>query len=148
MARILIVDDDRDVLESLEAELAESGHEPLGVRSADQALAASPDSFDVILVDLWMRPGLSGLELKRELDQRKVAVPVVLMSSDDEVGTKSLRSGFFEYLHKPFSPDQLHAAISRAAADSPAVSANQQPALVPDLDPSLQSEGDGDEGES
>ena len=131
MARVLVADDDQDVLESLEADLEEAGHNAVGVRSAHGVLAARPESFDVLLVDLWMRPGLSGLALKRELDSRKVTVPIILMSSDDEVGSRSLQGGFFEYLHKPFSPDQLHAAIARATAEDPAVSASQQPAIVP-----------------
>jgi DNA-binding NtrC family response regulator len=148
MARVLIVDDDQDVLESIEAELEESGHQPLGVRSADRALASGPESFDVILIDLWMRPGLSGLGLKRELDERKVTVPAVLMSSDDEVGAQSVSAGFTEYLHKPFSPDQLHAAIARAVSDSPAVSTSQQPAVVPTDEPSLQPDRGRDEPDS
>jgi DNA-binding NtrC family response regulator len=147
MARVLIVDDDRDVLESLEAELEEAGHEIVAVNDAGRALASAPETFDLVLVDLWMRPGASGLTFKRQLDERRVAVPIVLMSSDDEVGTYSVRGGFFEYLHKPFSPDLLHAAINRAAADSPTISATQQPAMVPEQ-PTKAAARDGDNGDS
>jgi two-component system CheB/CheR fusion protein len=129
MARILVVDDDEDVLDSLEAALDDAGHAVVGAPSAARALSAGPQQFEVLLIDLWMRPA-SGLDLKRELDQRQIAVPAILMSSDDNVGSHAIRGAFFEYLHKPFSPDQLHAAVNRALADSPAVSSDRQAALV------------------
>jgi DNA-binding NtrC family response regulator len=132
MARILVVDDDEDVLDSLEAALDEAGHAVVGARSAAGALGVSPQQFDLLLVDLWMRPA-TGLDLKRELDQRQVGVPVILMSSDDNVRGHAARGAFFEYLRKPFSPDQLHAAVNRALADSPAVSSDRQAALVPSV---------------
>jgi DNA-binding NtrC family response regulator len=127
MARILVVDDDADVLDSLEAALEDAGHSVVGATTVDTALAAGPQKFDVLLVDLWMRPGPNGLELKKELDGKQITVPMILMSSDDEVGAHAVRAGCIEYLHKPFSPDQLHAAVSRATADNPAVSSSQAP---------------------
>jgi DNA-binding NtrC family response regulator len=147
MARILVVDDDEDVLDSLEAALDEAGHTVVGAASAARALDAGPQQFDVLLIDLWMRPGPSGLDLKRDLDGRSVSVPVILMSSDDDVGTYAMRAGCFEYLHKPFSPDQLHAAVTRAMADSPAVSSSQPvPAVsLPSASASDKSNDDGDE---
>jgi two-component system CheB/CheR fusion protein len=143
MARILVVDDDEDVLETLEATLDEAGHSVRPAASASAALSAGPQQFDVLLVDLWMRPA-SGLDLKRELDQRQITVPAILMSSDDNVGTHAMRGAFFEYLRKPFSPDQLHAAVNRALADSPAVSSDRQAALVPSLPGEQAMTGDDD----
>jgi DNA-binding NtrC family response regulator len=129
----LVVDDDEDVLDSLEASLDDAGHSVVGASSVARALEASPHEFDVLLVDLWIKPGLTGLDFKRELDRKQIAVPVILMSSDDDVGAHAVRSGCFEYLHKPFSPDQLHAAVARAMADNPAVSSSQAAAVqVPD----------------
>jgi DNA-binding NtrC family response regulator len=147
MAHILVVDDDEDVLDSLEDTLRDAGHTVVAVRSADQALASQPHTFDVLLIDLWMRPGSSGLELKRELDERKVLVPVVVMSSDDDVGTYAARGGCVEYLHKPFSPDQLHAALSRALADGPDISSDHAPLVsMDDLTPAARPRN-GDEPE-
>src|SRR5439155_26405441 len=111
MARILVVDDDEDVLDSLEASLDDAGHSVVGAPSVARALESGPQDFDVLLVDLWIRPGPTGLDFKRELDLKQITVPVILMSSDDDVSTHAVRSGCFEYLHKPFSPDQLHAAV-------------------------------------
>jgi DNA-binding NtrC family response regulator len=130
MARILIVDDDGDVLESLEASLDDGGHTVVAVQSVARALDAGPQQFDVLLVDLWIKPGPNGLDFKRALDAQQITVPVILMSSDDDVAAHASRTGCFEYLHKPFSPDQLHAAVARATADSPAVSSSQA-AMVP-----------------
>jgi DNA-binding NarL/FixJ family response regulator len=56
------------------------------------------------------------------------------MSSDDEIIRHAVGSGCFEYLHKPFSPDQLHAALTRVLAAAPAVSATELQALVPATD--------------
>jgi DNA-binding NtrC family response regulator len=131
MARILVVDDDEDVLDSLEAALDEAGHTAVGARTVERALAASPERFDLLLVDLWMRPGPSGLDLKGELDRKKLSVPFILMSSDDDVALHATRAGCAEYLHKPFSPDQLQAAVNRVMADSPEISSERQAPLVP-----------------
>jgi len=65
------------------------------------------------------------------------------MSSDDDVGTYASRSGCFEYLHKPFSPDQLHAAVARAIADSPAVSSSQAAVVPPAKDSASDSPDNG-----
>jgi DNA-binding NtrC family response regulator len=145
MARILVVDDDEDVLESLEASLDDAGHTVVAASTAALALAASPQQFDVLLVDLWMRPGPTGLDLKHTLDGKQITVPVILMSSDDEVGAHASRSGCFEYLHKPFSPDQLHAAVARAMADSPAVSSSQASLVSFSGDGAADGDGDGDD---
>jgi DNA-binding NtrC family response regulator len=144
MARILVVDDDEDVLDSLEASLVDAGHEVLGARSVERALAADPARFDVLLVDLWLRPGPNGLQLKEELGRRDVTVPVILMSSDDDVALYAVRAGMIEYLHKPFSPDQLHAGINRALAEAPSVSA-EAPAVAEAPAPDEQPEDKGDE---
>jgi DNA-binding NtrC family response regulator len=147
MGRILIVDDDADVLDSLEEALDDAGHTVVGARSAALALAAGPQQFDVLLVDLWMRPGPTGLDLKRDLDSKQITVPAILMSSDDEVGRHALRCGFFEYLRKPFSPDQLHAAVNRALTDRSATRPpSVEPALPPPAVPALPDTSDNGEG--
>jgi DNA-binding NtrC family response regulator len=147
MARILVVDDDEDVLDSLEAALDEAGHETVGARSVDRALAASPQSFELLLVDLWMRPGLSGLDFKRELDRRQITVPFILMSSDDDVALYASRAGCAEYLHKPFSPDQLQAAVNRVMADSPEISSERHSPLVPVPAAPLREDSESDDGD-
>jgi DNA-binding NtrC family response regulator len=116
MPTVLIVDDDEDSRGLLEEGLAPR-FQVRAVGSAEEALAAEAERFDVVLTDLWM-PGMSGQELKGALDARGVAVPVILMSSDARVGAIATEAGFFDYLKKPFDLDQVEAALAGALKES------------------------------
>jgi DNA-binding NtrC family response regulator len=116
---ILIVDDDLE-LRTAVAEALGTRYAVTAAASGKEALAAQPELFDLILLDFWM-PGMSGQEVKRELDRRGVSVPVVLASSDPSVGRYAMSDGFFDFLHKPFDLDQLHSLIARIARDKTGV---------------------------
>ena len=110
MLRILIVDDDPDHRHLLKEALG-GHHTVVEAGSASVACDMQPESFDLIITDLRM-PGMSGVDLKHRLDREGIAVPVILVSSDSEVGNEAMKAGFVDFLHKPYSPDQLDAIIA------------------------------------
>ena len=114
--RVLVVDDERAVCQSVEKILTRKGHtveKSLSVPDAIRALEANP-AFDIILADLMM-PQVSGLDLLRMVHERWPAIPVVIMTGYASIASaiEATRAGAIGYLPKPFTPDELEAAIER-----------------------------------
>jgi CheY-like chemotaxis protein len=117
-ARILIVDDNDQVRRLTRLMLALEGYEVMEAengRDAMQLFAGSPS--DVVITDLFM-PEEDGLELIGQLRKYRPKVPIIAISGGGNArDTSSLRAaallGADEVLEKPFSPDDLAAAIRR-----------------------------------
>jgi len=110
-ARIIVVDDQLAMAETVADGLADRGYDARAVESARSALAAvAADSVDVIISDLRM-PGIDGLDL---VDL--VHVPVIIMTAYGAVDSEqeALRRGAFRYLTKPFKLDELAAVVDLA----------------------------------
>lgn len=114
--RILIVDDDAVVRDSLgkwfESEGFDVGVVP-GAREALEALAQS--RWDVALLDIKM-PGVDGVELQGRLHTIDSELPVIMMTGYASVDTavKALKQGAYDYITKPFDPDELVHLVSKA----------------------------------
>lgn len=115
MARILVLEDDKDALELLECLLELLGHEVTGVSDGIEGLEAKPETFDAIILDLRM-PVIDGHAFKRELDERAVKVPVIIMSAEARVDSVASEIGAFDYLRKPAELSSVSAVVSRALA--------------------------------
>jgi DNA-binding NtrC family response regulator len=117
--RVLVVDDDDAIRESLEMAL-ERRYEvvtaPNG-RAALEALERQP--VDVVLLDLMM-PVLDGAGFMAEARRRGHGVPVVVMSAGTQVRERSQQMGAFDYLQKPISMDVLEEKLARALANGAA----------------------------
>jgi DNA-binding NtrC family response regulator len=114
--RILIVDDDDALRESLELVLAAEGYAVRSVASGVAALAAVEQSpFDLVLCDLRM-PGMDGMELLPQLARRLPGVAVILMSAygSADLAVEALRRGAYDYLAKPFQPSEVVLTIRKA----------------------------------
>ena len=116
--RILVVDDETYVRESLGALLASRGYEvslAASVAAAVQSLGRTP--VDVVLTDLKM-PGAGGLELVRQLGASATDVPVVVLTGFGTIASavECIRSGASDYILKPADPDALEVALDRAMA--------------------------------
>ena len=114
--RILIVDDEAAVRETLAALLAHSGHATTATQSAEEALARlqqDPD-FDLVLTDIIM-PGCDGLGLLDDISIDYPAIPVVICTAinDTQVATSAFRRGAIDYLLKPFSRAELESVVLR-----------------------------------
>jgi FixJ family two-component response regulator len=119
-AVISVVDDDESVRESLPDLLKELGFAASAFASADEFLASgSVVVTQCLLLDIAM-PGMSGPELQQELTLRGYAIPIIFITArvDDAVRQRLLRQGAVECLFKPFSEEQLRAALDAALAQS------------------------------
>jgi len=111
--RLLLVEDDRMLGETVARALRLQGHAVDWVkdgRDAEAALAGTP--YDVALLDLGL-PGKGGLEVLRDLRRRGGRVPVLILTAQDAVGDRvaGLDAGADDYLPKPFDLDELAARI-------------------------------------
>jgi DNA-binding NtrC family response regulator len=115
--RVLVVDDEQNLLMTLAANLELEGFEVHAAASGQQALALFEEhAFDLVLSDIRM-PGMNGVDLFRKLRQSKPGVPVVLMTAFALEGLvqEAIGEGAFTVLPKPFEIDHVVAALTRAA---------------------------------
>ncbi len=115
--RILVVDDERDLLEVLGTMLAEAGWQVDTAGNGREALAlVDADRYEVVLSDIDM-PGMSGLELLREIRGRDLDVPVLLITGHPRVDTavEALEHGALRYLRKPIRERDLLSAVEDAS---------------------------------
>jgi two-component system phosphate regulon response regulator PhoB len=113
--RILVVDDEEDILELVRYHLAREGYQLSLAASGEQALkVAKTETFDLVVLDL-MLPGLDGLEVARALkaDSRTQSVPIVMLTArgEDADVVAGLELGADDYITKPFSPRVLSARV-------------------------------------
>ncbi len=115
-ALILVVDDEEIVCESCSLLLSEQGHEVHVSRDPKKGLAlAQHQPFDVVLVDLKM-PDLDGMSFLRQLKDLQPDTEVIVMTGYAEISTavEAIKLGAFDYVPKPFNPDQLVLIIKKA----------------------------------
>jgi two-component system response regulator MprA len=112
--RVLVVDDEPAVRESLRRALALEGFDVELVSSGEDALArlTSEAAADVVLLDVLM-PGLDGLEVCRQLRRRGNRVPVLMLTARDAVDDRvaGLDAGADDYVVKPFALEELFARV-------------------------------------
>jgi PAS domain S-box-containing protein len=114
--RILVVDDERGMREGCRRILESDGHRVTTAESGEEALGVfSKGAFDLALLDLKMA-GMSGLELLlrlREIDPNVVCVMVTAYATL-ETAVQATKSGAYDYVAKPFTPDELTSVVDRA----------------------------------
>ena len=113
--RILVVDDERALRDSLRRALALEGYEvELATDGQDalQRLAADPVAPDAIVLDVLM-PGLDGLEVARRLREAGDRTPILMLTARAEVEDRvaGLDAGADDYVVKPFALDELFARV-------------------------------------
>ena len=114
---VSIVDDDESVRESLPDLLKMLGYDVQAFSSAEEFLASGyVDQTRCLILDVAM-PGMSGLDLQRELKLRRQEMPLVFITAQTDEATRSrvLEQGAVECLLKPFSDVALLDAVNRAA---------------------------------
>ena len=114
--RILVVDDHAPARESVIDVLRCAGYQVAGLASAVEALPRlQREAFDLVITDLQM-PGIDGLELIRQLQQRKIAAQCIMVTAHATIASAvaAMRHGAFDYLEKPFDVSQLERLVERA----------------------------------
>jgi DNA-binding NtrC family response regulator len=115
MPRVLLVDDDETIRDTL-YELLSEDYVCQTAETAEKALARlEADQYDVVLTDISM-PGLSGLELLGHVRQQFPNTPVIIISGigDQEHAQGLIKLGAFDFLLKPFSLDVVEKSVRRA----------------------------------
>lgn len=118
--RILVIDDEDDVRESLQALLTSEGFAvDLGVNATDGLKQLERPIYDLILVDLMM-PDKSGIELIEEIRQRDRETPIFLITAygSIEVAVKAIKAGANDYFSKPWDNEKLLIEIRRMIASA------------------------------
>ncbi|MBI1314977.1 response regulator [bacterium] len=113
MKRVLVVEDHRELLRSLERGLSASGYDIVTAETAESAFyCASTDRFDAIVLDV-MLPERSGLEVLRDLRNAGMDSPVLILSARTSVEdrVRGLDEGADDYLIKPFAFEELLARL-------------------------------------
>ena len=114
--RVLLVDDDARVLESLTLLLRSKGFSVHGFSCGAQALSAlQENTYDAVLADLNM-PAMNGFQLCEKIRQNIPDLPFILITGNAELdlALTALRLRIFEFILKPFSPPDLVDAVARA----------------------------------
>lgn len=118
MARIVVANDDVDLLETCREVLESAGHTIRAVASGRLALQLARQwSPDLILVD-WKMPDMEGTAAIRALrgDPRTASLPILMMSGSDSGPRAAAQAGASGFLRKPFDADELVSRIAEMLA--------------------------------
>src|SRR6266852_8371987 len=119
MAKILIVDDEQSIRNTLAKILEDEGHPTVRCDSGEEALAQfARDEFDLIVLDLWL-PGVDGMTVLERL-RSAGAPPVIVISGHGNVDTavRATRLGAYDFLEKPLSLERVLLTVNHALADT------------------------------
>ena len=109
MSRILVVDDDPDILRTLEIMLVGDGHEVVTAGAGEPALELlKRHTVDIALVDLQL-PGMSGSSVLKTIRDRHLEIEVIIITAYGSIETAVdvMKEGAYDYLTKPFTPEQV-----------------------------------------
>jgi FixJ family two-component response regulator len=114
-----VVDDDEMLRESLPDLLREFGFAARAFSSGQEFLSSEYlDETKCLILDVAM-PGMSGLDVQRELNRRGQAIPVIFITGqkDEDVRKQAFRQGAVKFLYKPFSDSALLDAVNAALCE-------------------------------
>jgi DNA-binding NtrC family response regulator len=116
-ARILVVEDERAIQLALSGLLRREGYEVAVADSAESALAQlREDPADLVLTDLALGQGRSGMDLLRELKASRPETAVVMITAhgSEKVAVQAMKAGAQDYVPKPFDNDEIRIVVQRA----------------------------------
>lgn len=116
MKRILVIDDEAGIRESLAGILADEGFAPLTAANGEAGLTLlETEQVDLVLLDIWM-PGIDGMEVLARLKELQPRLPVVMISGHGTIETavQATRLGAYDFIEKPLSYDKVILAINNA----------------------------------
>lgn len=115
-ARILVVEDDPHMMCGLTAAIKKEGHEVEGASDVSEAFKKlNCDTYHLVLTDLKM-PGGSGMQVLEEVKRRSELTPVIVITAFGTVekAVEAMKAGAVDFIQKPFSFEELRAAIRRS----------------------------------
>ncbi len=114
--RVLIVDDEKNILSSLAGVLCDEGFDTRTAASGEEALeTVRAEAFDLAILDVRL-PDTDGVSLLEKLRAMRPDLPVVMMSGNAsiDIAVRAVRLGAFDFLEKPLSPDRLIVVVRNA----------------------------------
>ncbi|MDU8911460.1 sigma-54 dependent transcriptional regulator [Aestuariicoccus sp. MJ-SS9] len=114
--KIAIVDDEKDMRQSISQWLALSGYDTETFASAEEALGVLGSDYPGIVISDIRMPGMDGLQLLRKLMGSDSALPVIMITGHGDVpmAVEAMRIGAFDFLEKPFNPDRMSELAKKA----------------------------------
>ncbi|MGB4269255.1 MAG: sigma-54 dependent transcriptional regulator [Spirochaetota bacterium] len=116
MAKILVVDDEKNILNTMKAILQDEGHTVYTVENGNDALQfIKSNECDVVFLDVWL-PDIDGLEVLQRIKQIKQDVAVIMISGHGsiDIAVKSTRFGAYDFLEKPPSMERVITSLKNA----------------------------------
>ena len=112
--RILVIDDDAVACEFLQEALSRAGYAVDSYTSAKKALKEDLSQYDLLMSDIRM-PDVDGLQFLKQVHEKWPELPVILMTAYGSLETtmEALRLGAWDYISKPFSPDEIRAMVKK-----------------------------------
>jgi UDP-3-O-acyl N-acetylglucosamine deacetylase len=114
--KVLIVDDEESILESLTGILEDEGYQTITARNGIEALEISGREFpDVTFLDIWM-PDMDGLEVLRRLRTQDPDKVIIMISGHGTIASavKAVKSGAFDFIEKPLNMDEILLSLEKA----------------------------------
>ncbi|MGN6372463.1 MAG: response regulator transcription factor [Solirubrobacteraceae bacterium] len=112
---VLVVDDDKDILELVAFRLERAGYEVLTAENGEQALALARERLPALVVLDVMMPSITGYDVVEALraDDRTRDIPVIMLTArvQDADVSRGFDAGADDYIRKPFSPQELRARV-------------------------------------
>ena len=118
--KILVVDDEQDVRETLESVLSKLDYDPLVAAGGKEALdIIRQNKIDIVLSDLYM-PEMDGIELLKRVktENRNIVFLMITAHPTIETAVDAIKKGAYDYLTKPFHIDEVKMKLNRALEKS------------------------------
>jgi two-component system nitrogen regulation response regulator NtrX len=120
--RILIIDDEKDIRDSISGILDDEGYNSDTAKNSQEALIKINDNtFDIIILDVWLNDSeLDGIQLLKEIKKIDTEIPVLIISGHGniEIAVDAIKNGAYEFIEKPFSSERLLLTIKRSIETS------------------------------
>ncbi|MCC7159546.1 MAG: response regulator transcription factor [Ignavibacteria bacterium] len=131
--KILVVDDEKDILELIDYNLTKNGYRVKTASSGEEALDLVKDNdYDLIILDL-MLPGVDGFDITKiiKADKQKANIPIVMVTAKADEADKvaGLEIGADHYVTKPFSPRELLAIVKATLRRRPPKEEEDKPII-------------------
>ncbi|MEJ5226559.1 sigma-54 dependent transcriptional regulator [Thermodesulfovibrio sp.] len=114
--KLLIVDDEKGILETLSEILSDEGYSVVQAETAEEAFnIIEKEEVDLVLLDVWL-PGMSGIDAIKQIKERYQELPVIMISghANVEMAVKAVKIGAFDFLEKPLSIERVILTVERA----------------------------------
>lgn len=116
MIKVLIIDDERPIRETLEMFLREKGYEVATSEDGKEGLeAVQRVRPEIVILDIRL-PGMDGLEVLRRIKEKGEETQVIMITAyhDTETTRQAMKLGAYEYIRKPLDADEFENAIEKA----------------------------------